>query len=129
MRTILLIEDDPLTAEVELRLLEAAGFEATWVETRDAAATVIAESPPELILADFQLADGSAEDTIVFLRAYSSSIPVVVCAGSLSTWEIAAECRGSGFLEFLDKYALPEPAKFRETLLDAHAKFHGQRPV
>ena len=85
---IMLIEDDLNVVNAWGLLLEAEGFDVATAESaRDAAALVRhLETPPDLIISDFHLVDGSTgvEAVAMVREAYDCDIPAFIVTGDTS---------------------------------------------
>src|SRR5450631_2234614 len=100
--TILVVEDDAAHSEVVARVLSAhGGYRLRFATTLAEAQRAIANEPPELVLADLNLADGKAFD----LLPGPSDIPrlpvlVLTSHGDEQTAVLAMRC---GALDYLVK--------------------------
>lgn len=101
-RRILLVEDHADTAGLMQRLLEAEGHEVTIAETLTAALTAIEQSPPDLLISDLGLPDGSGLDLMRQLTACGRRIPGIALSGYGTATDIA-QSRAAGFVEHLVK--------------------------
>ena len=85
---IILIEDDVQVANAWGLLLEAEGFDvATAASAKEARALVEhLDSPPELIISDFHLLDGSTgvEAVAEIRRQFDQNIPAFIVSGDTS---------------------------------------------
>lgn len=79
MRTeILIIEDEPLIAMDIEQLVEGLGHSVTGIaRTRDEALDLFHKSPPKMVLADIQLADGSSGIDAVKDMLADVALPVI----------------------------------------------------
>jgi CheY-like chemotaxis protein len=130
MKSILLIEDEPMVALLQERLLQEGGFTVTKVESLDEARQALAQSLPDLIFSDLQLGTGTPEDTIWFLGQISSTVPIVICSGSLGCHggdKLAAECEAAGFMDLMQKLEVRDPATLRQRLERAFFQFNAHR--
>ena len=110
----LILEDDPADAELMVRELTAAGYrvESRRVDTRSGYAAAL-DTPPDIVLADYSVAQFGALDALALLQTRKLDIPLVVVTGSLSD-EAAAECIKRGAVDYLlkDRLArLPEAVR------------------
>lgn len=82
--TILLIEDDPTSALLTTRLLEAGSREFALVraETLAAGLARLAQGGIDLVLADLGLPDSQGLNTLIEVLHHHPEIPVVVLSGS-----------------------------------------------
>lgn len=74
MKTILLVEDDPIMGESLLQRFELEGFNVRWCHTLDQARQAIDEDPLAVV-SDIRLPDGLASDWYVNLPARVRGIP------------------------------------------------------
>ena len=81
-RTALVVEADPVARRICEVALASSGFAVSCVESGIAAVAAARESPPELIVIDFQLPDVPWRVAICWLRSNPllRSIPVLVLA-------------------------------------------------
>lgn len=102
---ILILEDEPLDAELEIRELRRAGLAPEWtrVETESDFADRLRTFEPELVLADFSLPGWNGLAALRRLREQGIELPFIVVTGSLDE-ETAADCIKAG----ADDYVLKE---------------------
>jgi len=81
---ILLLDDNPLDAELTLARLEKAGIEyrATRVETQADFVAALEDCRPDLILADFVLADFDSLSALDLARVRCPGIPFIFVSGA-----------------------------------------------
>ena len=108
--SVLLVEDDPLLAEVTLAQLGRAGFLADHAETAAAAAALGAAKAYDLVLLDLQLPDGTGADVARALRAApgGSRDSLVVALTAYADEEVVAEVRAQGIHHVLKKPLAPD---------------------
>jgi DNA-binding response OmpR family regulator len=77
---VLIVDDDPLIAELLTSLVEGLYRDADVVvaETRAEAVSLWQERSPELMILDWQLPDGSGVDALRDMRARGASMPVIM---------------------------------------------------
>lgn len=76
---ILLVEDDPSLARLELGILTAQGYVVTLVENGELALSILREIVPDLILLDLDLPGSvSGWDVLRALRAYAGTFTTPV---------------------------------------------------
>jgi len=101
---ILILEDVPADAELEIRELRAAGLEFTalQVETRDAFLAALEEFRPDVIISDYRLPtfDGVAALRLVLEKAPET--PFIITTGSLDE-ETAVDCMKAGAWDYVLK--------------------------
>jgi PAS domain S-box-containing protein len=106
--TAVLLEDDPLDAELILRELETSGLhvEARRVDTRDAFACAVEEEPPpDVFLIDYQIPGFSGPEALVLLRARRPEAPAIIISGKVGE-ETAIEMLKSGATDYVLKQRL-----------------------
>lgn len=74
---VLVVDDEPALAELLLRTLRVAGFDARSAGSRSEARTVAGELAPELAIVDVMLPDGSGFDLVHDLRRGLPELAVV----------------------------------------------------
>lgn len=80
---ILLVEDEPLTAEVFERALDRSGYAVEVARDGLLALHRLAEHPPDLLILDMSLPGASGRDILQRLRsAGHERLPVIVVSGS-----------------------------------------------
>lgn len=86
--TIILIEDDPAVANALAALLEAEGYRVAAAASAKEALTIAEhiDAPPELIVTDFHLLDGSTgiEAVTDLRKAFAQDIPALIVTGDTS---------------------------------------------
>lgn len=99
---VLLVEDDALLAEAYLEFLSAEPCDATHRTTVAGAIEAIRQSPPEVVLLDLLLPDGSGLDVLEYIRsnALATSIIVMTSEGSINN---AVDAMRAGAFDFLVK--------------------------
>lgn len=109
---VLVLEDDPLCAHVNILELRRAGFEPEWerVQTLPDFAAAL-DRAPEVILADFDLPGFTGLQAMELLRGRQLDIPFIIVSGVLSD-QTAARCIEEGASDCLlkDRLARLGPA-------------------
>ena len=77
MSRVLVVDDEPQILRALRASLRAAGYEVETAETADQALTLLAANPPDAVVLDLVLPDGSGTDVCRELRTWSS-VPVIV---------------------------------------------------
>jgi two-component system, OmpR family, catabolic regulation response regulator CreB len=79
-RRLLVIDDEPYVGLVLQPRLEALGFEVSFARTLAAGRAALAATPPDCLLLDLHLPDGSGLDLLRELRRQptGAALPVVV---------------------------------------------------
>jgi DNA-binding NtrC family response regulator len=97
----LIVEDDPVFSAALAEVVTRAGFEVATVDTIAAARKAIEARPPNLVLTDLELPDGSGVSLLEDLED-RADIDVVLLSGH-ATVESAIEALRRGALEYLVK--------------------------
>jgi PAS domain S-box-containing protein len=102
--SILLLEDNPVDAELVLRKLESAklSFAVINVANADDFKREVCANNFDLILGDFRLPNWSGLDAVRWLRSTGSTIPFILVTGSLGD-ELAVECIKEGVNDYILK--------------------------
>jgi PAS domain S-box-containing protein len=114
---VLIIEDQPLDAELMLHELRRAGFDPDWqlVSTeRDYRACL--ESPLDVILADYRLPQFDALRALEILRERELDIPLIIVSGSVGE-DAAVAALKEGAADYLLKDRLARLGKAVESAL------------
>ena len=91
---VLLVEDEPRTAEVICAVLNSAGYTELDVAASAARAeAVVRTTPPDLILVDLGLPDRDGTELIRALRSAGFQKPVVVLTSAMSDDRVLAALR------------------------------------
>jgi two-component system alkaline phosphatase synthesis response regulator PhoP len=77
---ILVVEDQPATADLIIEVLKGEGYDVTTVDSLGKARTRIKKSAPELLILDRNLPDGDGVDLLAELRADEKlvGLPIIV---------------------------------------------------
>lgn len=81
VKRILLIEDDLSVGTGLEELLNAEGYEATWVKTAGDACDAARRTRPHVAIIDVNLPDGNGVDLLPLLRADDAELPIVFSTG------------------------------------------------
>jgi signal transduction histidine kinase len=104
---ILLVEDNPADADRIVRELRRDGFVITAeiVHSPDQFRQQLRDTPPDLVLSDYNLKDWGGLNALEILKEMALEIPSILVSGSLG--EIAAvECIKLGVTDYILKNAL-----------------------
>lgn len=116
---VLVVEDDEMVADVVRISLALEGYEVTHVTNAPAALTMIAESPPDLILLDVMLPEVDGWDVLKQVRSQPQAVAIPIVILTARTLP-ADEARGYelGAAAYLTKPFAPDElvAKVREVL-------------
>lgn len=86
---ILVVDDDAALAEMLQIVLEASGFDASWVGRGDEALAEFRRSKPDLVLLDLMLPGRDGVDVCRDLRA-ESDVPIVMLTAKSDTLDVVA---------------------------------------
>jgi signal transduction histidine kinase len=104
---VLLVEDNPADADLIVRELRRDGFVITAkiVQSPDQFRQQLRDTPPDLVLSDYNLKDWGGMDALEILKEMGVEIPFILVSGSLG--EIAAvECIKLGVTDYILKNSL-----------------------
>jgi diguanylate cyclase (GGDEF)-like protein/PAS domain S-box-containing protein len=114
----LIVEDSPLDAEFNVRVLDRAGFQVSCdvVSMPDDLAKRLRETRYDVILSDYRLQGWSGLETIKLVRESNLLTPVVIVTGTLGD-EMAVECLKNGAADYIRKDRLDRlPEAVRDAL-------------
>jgi PAS domain S-box-containing protein len=118
---ILLLEDNPVDAELNQHVLRKAGieFHARRVERRDEFITALEEFCPDLVLADFCLPGFDGLQALALCRQRWPYLPFIIVSGALGE-EAAVQTLHQGASDYLLKDRLNRlPDAVQRSLLEA----------
>jgi len=100
---ILIIEDNPYDAELEVKELESKGFILDWkrVETQKDFKKALKEKP-DLILADYKLPSFSGPEALKIQQELAPNIPLIIITGTVGE-EKVVECMKAGAKDYVLK--------------------------
>ena len=101
MTTVLVVEDEPRTAELLLELLRHLGYHAVGATTGTEGLQMAVEVQPDLVVLDLGLPDLGGLDVIRELRSWSE-MPILVVSGNNQSRR-KADALDAGADDFLDK--------------------------
>jgi diguanylate cyclase (GGDEF)-like protein/PAS domain S-box-containing protein len=101
---MLIVEDSPLDAEFNVRVLERSGFQVSCdvVSMPEDLAMRLRGSRYDVILSDYRLQGWSGLETLRLVREHCPSTPVVFVTGTLGD-EMAVECLKNGASDYIRK--------------------------
>lgn len=105
---VLHVEDDPMQRALmshHLKGLPEYACDVTGVDTETKAIAEFRQHPHDLILIDFQLADGNGLSCLRAIRAMNAHVPVLAISGE-ATPDIAAQLLQYGADDYLEKRTL-----------------------
>jgi CheY-like chemotaxis protein len=108
--TVLLVEDDPWLAELQVGALRQAGYDVTHAPHAPAAIAVIDTVRPDVIILDVLLPGTTAFGLLHELRSYedTKAIPIILCTSMAETLD-ASGMAAYGVKRVVDKSAM-DPA-------------------
>ncbi len=81
---VLVLEDNPRDAEINLRELQRAGYQADWIRVQTEQSFLEALEPvPDLILSDYAMPQFDGMRAVLLLRARGLDIPFILISGTL----------------------------------------------
>ena len=101
---VLLIEDSPSDAEIEIAELRRAGFDvsADVVDNRQRVRDRLKKNFYDIILADYSLPNFRGMDALDILREMNLTTPLILVTGALNS-ETAVECVKQGAMDYVLK--------------------------
>jgi signal transduction histidine kinase len=101
---VLLIEDAPSDAEIEIAELRRNGFDvsAHVVETKDQVRESLGTNSYDVVLADYSLPNFRGMDALDILREQNLNTPLILVTGALNS-ETAVECVKQGAMDYVLK--------------------------
>ncbi len=99
---VLVVEDDASLLDVLSIGLELHGFEVVRADGVSRAILAIQKAQPSIILADYQLRDGTAFDLLAWLKARDLRVPLIVLTGQARI-DLAVEAIKHGAEQFVPK--------------------------
>jgi signal transduction histidine kinase len=121
---VLVIEDAPADAEIEIAELRRAGFDvaADVVDTREQVRERLSKNAYDIILADYSLPTFRGMDAIDIVRERSLTTPLILVTGALNS-ETAVECVKQGAMDYVLKDHLARlPISVRRALEDVRLR-------
>lgn len=116
---VLVLEDEPADAELELAALAEGGFDcaATLADGRAAFEAAFAPGRFDLVLADYRLPDYTGLEALEHVRRRDALVPFVLVSGALGE-ERAVEALRSGATDYVLKHGLARLASAVRRALD-----------
>lgn len=99
---VLVVEDDSGCLEILANGLVAEGFEVIRADELSKSFQEILKLPPNIILADFQLREGTAFDLLAWLKTRDIRIPLIVLTAQTNI-DLAVEAVKNGTEHFISK--------------------------
>ncbi len=124
---ILIVEDNPLDAELLAHALQRDGLDFTWqrVETKQAYLAHL-DPPPDIVLSDYHLPQFDAPEALRILQEHSLDIPFIVVSGTIGE-DAAVACMRDGATDYLLKDRLGRLGAAVRQALEAKRLRDGQR--
>jgi signal transduction histidine kinase len=116
---VLVLEDEPADAELELAALAEGGFDCavTVADGRAAFEAAFAPGRYDLVLADYRLPDYTGLEALLHVRRRDALVPFVLVSGALGE-ERAVEALRSGATDYVLKHGLARLASAVRRALD-----------
>ena len=121
---VLLIEDNPSDAELEIAELQRAGFDVTSdvVESRQAVTDCLGKKSYDVVLADYNLPQFQGMEAVAILREKGLSVPLILVTGALKS-VTAVECVKQGATDYVLKDHLSRlPVSVRRAMQDTRLR-------
>ena len=101
---ILLLEDDPLDAELNITALEAGGYQCKWecVQSKNEFIAALDNPDYDLILIDYNLPGFDGLTALNILRKSQLNIPAILVSGNLGE-ELAIDSIKAGAVDYVHK--------------------------
>jgi len=126
---VLLVEDDPLFANLVVSILQEASpeFDVEFVPRLSTALARIARDRISLILADLHLPDSQGPITVRFLRGAAPAVPIIVLSG-VDDVDVALEAVREGADEYVVKgrFSVDSLVWLVRLVLERHRRFMGE---
>ncbi|MGA2220380.1 MAG: fused response regulator/phosphatase [Verrucomicrobiia bacterium] len=115
---LLIVEDNPMYAEVLQRLLPALGtelrFDAQWVNTGEKAVEEIRRRTYDLVLLDYKLPGADGLTVLTQIRSLpAAQQPAVIMLSGMGGEDVAIEAMKNGAKDYLHKDSLDVPSLLR----------------
>lgn len=116
MKNVLIVEDDPFTAELYKDKLETAGYGVEYADSRQNAIALLQDRRPDLVLLDLSLGQDNGVDVIRFARSQETTrdLPIVVLTNALMGRQVR-EAWDAGANNYLNKSGC-SPVRLVETV-------------
>ena len=101
---ILVLEDNPYDAEIEIALLEKANYACEWkrVESQSEFMACLEKPDYDVIIADYNLPDFNGLIALELFREHNLDIPFIIVSGAIGD-EKAIQCLKSGATDYVLK--------------------------
>lgn len=121
---ILMVEDDPLDAELAIATLRAGGIsqESIRVDTQEAFMEQLSQGCPDLILSDYSLPAFDGQSALMLAQDACPDVPFLFVSGVIGE-EIAIESLKRGATDYILKHRLDRlPLAVRRALAEARQR-------
>ena len=129
---VLLLEDNPLDAELVLRELRRGGYKAQWQRVDSEAAYLEAlRTDMDIILSDYEMPSFNAPRALELLKARGLDIPFIIISGTIGE-DVAVDAMRQGASDYLLKDRLTrlgvsvsqalEQARLRRTAIETQQR-------
>ena len=100
---VLIVEDNPLDAELVVAELRRSGFDPTWERVETAEAFLDALSPElDVIISDFSMPAFDAPRALELVRIQAPELPLIIVSGTIGE-ETAVSAMREGAADYLLK--------------------------
>jgi diguanylate cyclase (GGDEF)-like protein/PAS domain S-box-containing protein len=125
---ILLLEDNPVEAELNERMLRKAGLEfiSLRVDSEPAFIQSLADFKPDLILADYNLPSYNGRAALDYVQQTSPDLPVIMVTGAIGE-ERAAELLRAGARDYILKDRLARLPAAVQRVIDEQKEILARR--
>ncbi len=122
--SLLILEDEPNDVELEIAVLEEAGFSCRWkrVETREDFLVCLDRPDYDLIFSDYKLPAFDGLTAMNIVLEHSIDIPVIMVSGTLGE-EAAIESLKAGATDYVLKNRLSRLPPVVRRALKEHAEY------
>ena len=115
---LLIVEDNPVYAEILQRLLPTLGtgltFATKWVDSAEKAVWELAQNRYELMLLDYKLPGADGLSVLSFVRSQPSAVqPAIIMLTGIGREDIAVQAMKQGAKDYLSKDHLDVPSLLR----------------
>ena len=107
MARILIVDDEPNMRRILSLILREDHHEVTEAAGVQAALSLLASMPFDLVITDKKMSDGDGFEILNFCRENEASLPVVMLT-AFATVELAVEAMQAGAFDFISKPFVPE---------------------
>ena len=102
MKTVLIVDDEPKICDILARFFEARGLETRSAKTVRDALECLQVSPPDYLILDLLMPDGSGLDVLEIAKARYPKMPVVILT-VMDDPEMEASASALGASDYIKK--------------------------